>query len=954
MFRSCTAAVLAATLGIAAVTGLAQAQNPTNGDNLIFRSIAGDSCVIHRYTTVNIASTFSPPDGVTEVEYLVVAGGGAGGWRGGDYNGAGGGGAGGLLTNVGAPLTLSGGSPYPVAVGAGGLPVSEDNGENGAPSSVFGFQAVGGGGGARFNNDGNDGGSGGGAAGRRYATSGNDGGEGEPGQGHKGGDRTALGTGDSSDYGGAGGGGAGAAGADNIASQDGQPGGAGVLNTITGEDIYYAGSGGGGRASGGQPGTGGSGGGGAGHSAGTDGLGGGGGGGSFHGSPSPGKGGSGVVVVRYRLDDVTGWNANGYYALPDQGKARTVLIEDNVAVQVSSGDEFSILPAGTLTVGNGASLAVRGTLNIGAVAVSLTGANASLDISGISAASQSVGSLAGVAGSSVALGGKNLNVGGTNASTTFAGSISGTGGSLAKSGAGTLTLSGNNTYTGETVVVAGTLMLDRSSGPAVQGDLIISGGNVIFNQDEQIADTASVTMTAGNLNSISAGPEGRRSNHTQTLAGLSVTGGAFLTGPGSSWTITGDGSFSRQDGNTMVVINSGAELSFGGLTLSDFNSGTVSSPNSFTLYGDNANNITPLWVGSGGLTLNASRILMHMGSGSNAGAALILGGDVTATSTSTLERNGSLTTSKRFVWLNTTAGPVARTFEVAGGGSLWIDAIVTDGQTSGGSPAAAGSIVKTGLGTLRLAAANTYTGTTTVLAGTLDVTGSLAKNTSADVLIASAGTAFDGSEPKLVRRVANNALLAGFGSKIVGEPRLAGFHTEAQLLAGENETGGPLEVGMAWRMFGEGEAQSTALYLRPVSDVLQLSGMADASEPTDPFVLQMTYDESLVSPAAERGLHLAWLDGTEWVDAVAGNSVTGAEAVECYRGSWSDFTSEYGSDLNMLLGSWGIDTDSAAVWAVLNHNSQFGVLVPEPSSLVLLAAGLLGLLAPCRRRRFRN
>jgi autotransporter-associated beta strand protein len=65
----------------------------------------------------------------------------------------------------------------------------------------------------------------------------------------------------------------------------------------------------------------------------------------------------------------------------------------------------------------------------------------------ISAASQIVGSLAGVAGSNVTLGTQTLTTGGDNTSTTFSGLISGQG-SLVKNGAGTFTILGTNTYSG--------------------------------------------------------------------------------------------------------------------------------------------------------------------------------------------------------------------------------------------------------------------------------------------------------------------------------------------------------------------------------------------------------------------------------------------------------------------------------------------------------------------------
>ena len=59
----------------------------------------------------------------------------------------------------------------------------------------------------------------------------------------------------------------------------------------------------------------------------------------------------------------------------------------------------------------------------------------------------------------------------------------------------------------------------------------------------------------------------------------------------------------------------------------------------------------------------------------------------------------------------------------------------------------------------------------------------------------------------------------------------------------------------------------------------------------------------------------------------------------------------FSSATDGVLGHYGIDTGSDTVWAVLNHNSQFAVAVPEPSTLMLLAAGLLGVLVFASRKR---
>ena len=64
--------------------------------------------------------------------------------------------------------------------------------------------------------------------------------------------------------------------------------------------------------------------------------------------------------------------------------------------------------------------------------------------------------------------------------------------------------------------------------------------------------------------------------------------------------------------------------------------------------------------------------------------------------------------------------------------------------------------------------------------------------------------------------------------------------------------------------------------------------------------------------------------------------------------------------LDDILGSWGVDLSAAGdvngvymqgdAWAVLDHNSDFAVFVPEPTSLAFLGLGAVGLLARRRRR----
>jgi hypothetical protein len=263
---------------------------------------------IHTYTT---SSTFVVSGGTSKsVDYLILAGGGAGGRLGG-------GGAGGHLEGTITVDATSGnvsGGTYTVTVGAGGAgsaaaaAVSGNNSVFGAISSTAG----GAGGGATVGYPPAVGGSGGGGQGLDY---GGTGAAGTAGQGSAGGNGT---TGNTCQ--GGGGGGASAVGANGTNGTGGTngAGGAGSSNSYSGSAVTRGGGGGAGSyryQTSGTGGNGGTGGGGAGgsdtlgssttglvHAVVNTGSGGGGRGltnnGQMYGSQA-GNGGSGLVIIRY-------------------------------------------------------------------------------------------------------------------------------------------------------------------------------------------------------------------------------------------------------------------------------------------------------------------------------------------------------------------------------------------------------------------------------------------------------------------------------------------------------------------------------------------------------------------------------------------------------------------------------------------------------------------------------
>ena len=148
-------------------------------------------------------------------------------------------------------------------------------------------------------------------------------------------------------------------------------------------------------------------------------------------------------------------------------------------------------------------------------------------LGGLSAASNGAGydiSLQNNAGSPVGIA---LTVGNNGANTTYSGVLSG-GGSLTKIGGGALTLNGANTYTGGTTLNYGTLVLSSTGGPAIPGNLVVAANPVqtyvTLTQPNQFASTSTVTVNSTNGNWCRLALMG----NNQTLAGITDAGGAVI------------------------------------------------------------------------------------------------------------------------------------------------------------------------------------------------------------------------------------------------------------------------------------------------------------------------------------------------------------------------------------------------------------------------------------------
>ena len=410
-------------------------------------------------------------------------------------------------------------------------------------------------------------------------------------------------------------------------------------------------------------------------------------------------------------------------------------------------------PAGTITInGTGAGLATIDLRNqqTRTGTITMTGENARL----ISGDTNNPGSLVNNGGAFEFDGG-SLEV-----------PLSGSGG-LNVTGGGQITSA--NSYTGATTISGTTgwfgtdqlFVANANALGAASGDLTISGGNVNL-QNNTITRSGNVTISGGSLQTGTVSKSGSDYNIQGGTVGAVLAGTAGLTKSGSATAyFTGANTYSGGTtinggilslssagdlGNAAgaVTVNTGGTLyTHSGLTISrtgdvTVNGGSLTTDNAnmgtISVSGGNfiANNAAVLAVklaGTAGLTVGGTGETYLWTDSSYTGATAISSGTLTLGGVGAISEQSTLQIdSGAAINLtgNLAANNINRTFAgLTGAGVLdGAGGTVTINKASGtdifsGVISGAQGVIKDGAGTLELSGASTYTGTTSVNAGTL-------------------------------------------------------------------------------------------------------------------------------------------------------------------------------------------------------------------------------------------
>ncbi len=406
----------------------------------------------------------------------------------------------------------------------------------------------------------------------------------------------------------------------------------------------------------------------------------------------------------------------------------------------------------------------------------------------------------------------------------YDGVVSGSG-ALTKTGAGRLTLSGDSTYTGGTTINAGTLRLgDNGTTGSIVGN-VVDNATLEFNRNDDltfggiVSGTGALTKNRSNTLTLTG-------DNTYTGGTTISSGGALQLGNGST---TGSVIGNIANSGTLI-FNRSDDLTFGGivsgngaLTKSANNTLTLTGDNTFT--GDTTISAGTLQLGAGGTTGSVARNIVDEG-------ALVFNHSDDLTYSRVISGNGTvvqagsgtliLTGNNIYNGITTISSGTLQLGDATNAGSVTGDivdnaALVfnrSNTQTYTGSVSGSGTLTKIGTNTLTLTGDNTYTGITTISAGTLQIGNGATGSIAGDIIDNSALTF-------------NRTGTLSYGGVISGSGSVTKSGTGTLTLTGSNTYSGATTIstnGSTLRAGAENAFSSASAYTLVNSSFLDLFG----------------------------------------------------------------------------------------------------------------------------------
>jgi autotransporter-associated beta strand protein len=370
-------------------------------------------------------------------------------------------------------------------------------------------------------------------------------------------------------------------------------------------------------------------------------------------------------------------------------------VNSGATLQVGTGDTTSQLGTGAVTVSSGGTLRVNSSssnvLSNGSGTGTVT-VNGTLDLNGYSITISALAG-SGVVTNSIS-GTSTLGVGSSNTTTTFSGVIQDGTGTVALTKVGTAIqyLTGANTYSGTTTISAGTLEIGNNTSTGTLGT-----GNVVNNSALVFYRTGTITV-AGVISGTGA--------VAQYSGVLILTGNNTYSG---TTTINAGNTLQIGDGGTTGALGTGTVT--GGLSGS---AGTLAFNRSDTLTVTNviSSYIAVVQQGTGSVVMTGASTYTK-GTTINSGTLSFASGSLGSSGTITL---GTATLKWADGNTQDISSRLSRTAATTGTFDVGSNTVTFATALTGTA-----AIIKTGSGTLILTAANSYTSTTTVSAGILQI-----------------------------------------------------------------------------------------------------------------------------------------------------------------------------------------------------------------------------------------